>query len=264
MIGNSSWRPILAPHPPKCLWARQPRGKTRETAWGRRPPWPTPPLAENAQRPRLDERHAQCDRRGGDGLAKTSSPVACSPRPARVGRAPIIRERSHDVLETHRSGSAKMKSNTIAAAPSSASLFVSSARRVRGQATVRTQPDFHRRRRPREPARPGRIAAAPPLEGIENEIAQIVEKQRLSQPQGKSETRTAKRKANKRFVVAPSPPPLSPKTPCFDPGGRRSALPPWSDAAIAEDTKVKIVEKRKLSASCLPRARRSTRALPNR
>ena len=76
--------------PPKRLWARQQPGKTPETARGRRPPRPIPPLAETARR--RPPRPASCQARQARRRwiwRRLGRPWACSPRPARVGRAPV-------------------------------------------------------------------------------------------------------------------------------------------------------------------------------
>ena len=176
---------------------------------------------------RRDERHAQRDRRGGDGFGEdlvAGGRVRQDPRELVARRS--VRERSHDVLETHPVGLGENEIEDDRRGAEFGQLV-----RQFGETRSRPRPlsedsqtfivdADHANRRV-----PDRIAAAPPAErNRKRNCADRREAAAESAPRGKSETRTAARKANKRFVVAPSPPPFSPKTPCFDPRRRRACF----------------------------------------
>ena len=158
--------------------------------------------------PRLDERHAQCDRRGGDGPGEdlvAGGRVRQGPRELVARRS--VRERSHDVLETHPVG---LGENEIEHDRGGAE-FGQLVRQF-GETCPRPRPlsehsqtfivdaDHANRRVPVV------LPRRRPLEGIENEIAQIVEKQRLSQPPGENQKRG--QQSGKQINVSSSPHPL--------------------------------------------------------
>ena len=182
---------------------------------------------------RRDKRHAQRDGRGGDGLGEdlvAGGRVRQDPRELVARRS--VRERSHDVLETHPVG---LGENEIEYDRRGAE-FGQLVRQF-GETRSRPRPlsedsqtffvdaDHANRRVPVVSPR------RRPLEGIENEIAQIVEKQRLSQPPGKNQKRGQQR--GKQINDLSSPHPLlrsRRKRPALIRGDDAPALP---DAAIA-------------------------------
>ena len=157
---------------------------------------------------RRDERHAQRDRRGGDGLGEdlvAGGRVRQDPRELVARRS--VRERSHDVLETHPVGLGENEIEDDRRGAEFGQLV-----RQFGETRSRPRPlsedsqtfivdaDHANRRVPVVSPR------RRPLEGIENEIAQIVEKQRLSEPPGENQKRGQQR--GKQINVSSSPHPL--------------------------------------------------------
>ena len=186
---HQKWRGVVARHGQSRLWRSAPNAARR------------------------DERHAQRDRRGSDGLGED---LVAGGRVRQDFRELLarwsLRERSHDVLETHPVwlGENEIEYDRRGAEFDQLVRQFGETRSRPGPLSEDSQTfivdaDHANRRLPIVSPR------RRPLKGIKNEIAQIVEKQRLGQPPGENQKSGQQRGKQIDNVSPPHPDLRSPR-----------------------------------------------------